>query len=257
MNNKKNLLIIPLVLLIMATLSCTRGSKDYSIRNDEYTKLGMPDHTKKWNTDDYGEANITLSTLRNEAPLSFPRKFSDKSGKVFNRLVSEENLSFVYDTTINLKIRAYMIMHYPRIIGEFENLYSYEEKGRLIYCEELIGIFEFNLSIQNKMLELSAIIDASDDVNLSGFKDGKLTVRHYYLEFISSLPAKITRPGFKSARGVDELFKAICESVNTNSFWMTAPDKAKMVSAIRSLTGITRSRALKKDLINTADSLSG
>lgn len=254
--NKRNFLLIPFILLGMTILSCNRTGKDYSLEKEKYVSLGMPDHTKKWNSDDYGEANITLGTLRNEAPLSFPRKYSKKSGEVFSRLVSEENISFVYDTTIPLKIRAYMIQHYPGITGEFEYLYSYEKEGKSVYGEELIEIIKFNLSIHNKMLELSGIIDKSDDESLSGFKDGKMIVRNYYVNFISSMHDKISKPGIKSARGIDELIRAILESVNTNALWMTTQDKAKMGLTLSKLGGMTQSKALKKDLIKTAGSLS-
>jgi len=61
---------------------------------EEYQKLGMPEHNKKWNADDYSEANITLGSLLMNNPLSLPREGSKKSGELFNRIINEENLSF-------------------------------------------------------------------------------------------------------------------------------------------------------------------
>lgn len=255
MNIKKNLLLIPVVLLIVAILSCNRGSKDYSIGNDEYTKLGMPDYKKTWNSDDYSEANITLSTLRDNTPLSLPGKLSKKSGEVFERIVNEENLEFAYDTTIPLKVRAYMIQHYPRIIGEAENFYSYEEKGKMVYCEEFIEILKFNLDIYHIMLDLSDIIDKSDDESLSGFKDGKNSVRYFYLKYITSLTGKVTRPEIIAAEGFKELISSVCESVNSNSEWMTAQDKATVAAALKSLAEKSGSKAIKNNLLNSISSL--
>lgn len=249
------LLLIASVFLIIATLSCSRRNKDYSFGKDEYKKLGMPDHRKKWNSDDYAEANITLGTLMEKSPLSLPRKSSKKSGEVFARFVNEENLAFAYDTAIPLKVRAYMIQHYPRIIGEAENLYLIEANGKMVYYEEYIEILKFNLNIYHIMLDLSDIIDKSDDESLSGFKDGKNSVRYFYLKFITSMTEKVARPEIISAEGFKELVISVCESVNSNSEWMSAPDKAAVAEALKSLAEKSGSKAIKNNLSNSISSL--
>lgn len=248
---RKKLILIASVFLIMATLSCSRGGKDHSIGNDEYTKLGMPDHRKKWNSDDYSDAYITLGTLMEKSPLSLPRKSSKKSGEVFARIVNEENLAFAYDTVIPLKVRAYMIQHYPRIIGEAENLYLIEAKGKMVYSEEFIEILKFNLNIYHIMLDLSDMIDKSDDESLSDFKEGKTSVRYFYIKYITSMVDKVTRPEIISAEGFKELISVVCESVNSNSEWMTAQDKAAVAAALKSLAEKSGSKAIKNNLLNS------
>jgi hypothetical protein len=255
MNLKKNVSHITIMFLLMAAISCNRTGKDYSIGNDEYKKLGMPDYNKKWNSDDYSEAIITLGTLHEKTPLTLPRKLSKKSGEVFKRIVNEENLSFATDTAIPLKIRAYMIQHYPRMIGEIEYLYSFEEEGKMVYREEFIGILKFNLVIYDIMLDLSKIIDKSDDESLSGFKDGKNMVRGFYLKYISSMTDKVSKPELQSAEGFEELTGTICKSVNLNSDWMTDQNKVDVAIVLRRLAEKTRSKAVKDNLLSSVNLL--
>ncbi|GEM_PF-1664335 len=252
---RNKLLLIASVFLILITLSCSRSGKDHSIGNDEYIKLGMPDYRKKWNSDDYAEANITLGTLREKTPLSLPRKSSKKSGEVFARIINVENLAFAYDTAIPLNVRAYMIQHYPRIIGEAENLYLVEAKGRIVYAEEYIEILKFNLNIYHIMLDLSDIIDKSDDESVAGFKDGKNSVRYFYMQYITSMTEKVISPEIVSSKGFKELISSVCESVNSNSGWMAAQDKTTVAAALRNLAEKSGSKAIRNTLMNSVNSL--
>jgi hypothetical protein len=105
------------------------------------------------------------------------------------------------------------------------------------------------------MLDLSEIIDKSDDESLSDFKDGKNSVRYFYLKYITSLTEKATRPEIMSAEGFKELIISVCESVNSNSEWMTAEDKGAVAAALKSLAEKSNSKAIKNNLLNSISSL--
>ncbi|HUX94916.1 MAG TPA: hypothetical protein VMV47_04220 [Bacteroidales bacterium] len=255
MKNKTCYLLIPSLIIYLSISSCNQIKKDYSLKTEDYIKLGMPDHSKKWTGDDYSEANITLSTLQMEAPLSLPRKNSRKSGEMFNRIVNEENISFVYDTAIPLKVRAFLIQHYPRIIGEVENIYSFEEKGKPVYKEELLDIKIFELTIHDKMLELAKIINESDDETLAGFKDGMKMVQYNYLKLIPRLMTELVKTDQYSEDDRIRLSKALTGSIMNSSYWLSASDKNTLKSGLTASSENCKSTIIKNNLMECSEAL--
>ncbi len=256
-SNQIKLILLSGLLIFLTILSCnTLFEKDYSMKPEEYQQYGMPDNKKTWTSDDYAGANITISTLNMKAPRSLPRSGSKKSGELFNRLTDEENLDFIYDTTAPLKVRAYLIQYYPRMISEIESMYSLEYKGKLYYREELLHLKAFKLLVHNKMLELGMIIDSSDDESLSDFKNGMRMVKNNYLAFVPELLDDMVKPEYKSADGLEKLSKAISASVIKNSVWMTPVDKNKLLSKFRSMEETLKSSRIKDNLMSSITELS-
>ena len=254
---KTRIYYLTITLVIIAiTGSCKQFGSDYSLENDAYVKLGMPDYKKKWSGDDYSEANITLSTLLMEAPLSLPRKNSKKSSQVFKRIVNEENIAFVYDTAVPLKVRAFLIQHYPRIIGEAENLYSYKNKGKLAYREELLDINIFQLTIHDRMLELARIINESDDETLTGFKVGMQNVKNNYLRLIPQIVKKISdNKEFKTSETL-QLSDALSRSLSANLIMLDRNEKTILIAEFNRTKDLTKSSQLKENLNNCIKLLS-
>lgn len=256
-SNQIKLILLSKLLIFLTIISCnTLFEKDYSMKPEEYQKYGMPDSKKTWTSDDYTGANITISTLNMNDPLSLPRSGSNKSGELFNRLTDEENLDFIYDTTAALKVRAYLIQYYPRMINEIESMYTLEHKGKLYYREELLRLKVFKLSVHNKMLDLGMIIDSSDDESLSDFKNGMRMVKDNYLNFVPALLDDMAKPEFSSADGLEELSKAISASVIKNSVWMTPIEKNELLSSFRSLEETLKSSKIKDNLMSSVTELS-
>ena len=256
-SNPIKLILLSQLLIFLTIISCnTLLEKDYSLKPEEYQKYGMPDSKKTWTSDEYTAANITISTLNMKAPRSLPRSGSKKSGELFNRLTDEENLDFIYDTTAPIKMRAFVIQHYPRMISEIESMYTLEYKGKLYYREELLRLKAFKLSAHNKMLELGMIIESSDDESLSDFKNGLRMVKNNYLIFVPGLLDDMVKPEFKSADGLEKLSKAVSASVLKNSVWMTPVEKNKLLSKFRSVEKTLKSSKIKDNLMSSVTELS-
>lgn len=227
-------LIISGFILILICSSCnTVFKRDHSLRPEEYQKLGMPDYKKVWTNDDYVSVNITLSSLKMNDPLSLPRKNSKKSGVLFKKMISEENLSFIYDTIFPLRVRAYAIQYYPRFQTEMEQMYTIEYKGKVYYVEELLDLNIFGLLVHDKMLELGWIIDRSDDPDVSGIKSGMQAVKYNYLKLIPRLLEGLVKTDIYSAEDLERLSKAVSASVIKNYEWMTPPDKSNLLSELK------------------------
>jgi hypothetical protein len=250
LNQTKQILFSGLLLYLTVTSCNTLFEKDYSLKPEEYQKLGMPDPKKVWTNDDYAGANITLSSLKMNDPLSLPRKNSRKSGEVFKRMVNEENLAFIYDTVSPLRTKAYAVQYFPRFQSEMEQMYTIEYKGRIYYAEELVDLHIFGLLVHDKMLELGWIIDRSDDEDISGIKSGLDAVKYNYLKLIPRLLDELVKQDIYSAEGCERLGKAVSASVIKNNVWMTPSDKAILVSEFMNIIDNPEVSGIKNNLEN-------
>lgn len=255
LNQTKKIFFSGLLFYFTLTSCNTSCEKDYSLKPQEYKKLGMPDNKKVWTSDDYTGANITLSTLKINSPLSLPKNNSKKSGELFKRIVNEENLDFIYDTTVALKIRAYLIQHYPLMVEEVEQMYTIEYKGKLYYREEILLLKGFKLLVYDKMLELAVMIERSDDESLSGFKDGMQNVKNYYLNYISYLLSEMGKTEFSFTDNLKSLSKEVSESVIRNSGWMTQSDKNKLLNELNNAIEIIGLSEIRNNMKNAFDVL--
>jgi len=232
-----NKLTLPAILLIitLSGIACnTLFDRDHSLKPEEYQKLGMPEYNKIWTDNDYIGCNITLSSLKIYDPLSFPRKNSKKSGLVFKRMVSTDNLNFIYDTISPLRLRAYTIQSYPRFQYEMEQMYTIEHKGKVYYDEELIDLHIFGIAVYDKMLELAGIIKRSDDDDVSSIKSGMDVVKYNYLKYIPGIMDELAKKDIYSEEGVNRLSKALSESLHRNIEWMSPADKSSLLTEMKS-----------------------
>lgn len=251
--NYRNFQLI-LISLLLAS-SCSLFEKDHTLRPEEYQKLGMPNYKKVWTNDDYVSANITLSSLKINDPLSLPRKNSKKSGELFKRMVNENNLSFIHDTTFPLRTRAYTIQYFTQFQTEMEQMYTIEYNGKIYYSEELLDLHIFGLAVHDRMLELGWIINKSDDEDVEGIKSGMQAVKYNYLKLIPRLLGELVKTDLYSAEGLERLSEAISSSLLNNTEWMTPAEKNNLVPEIKNAIERSGSADVKGNLESAVEVL--
>ena len=95
--------ILLLFVCIMALSSCGNdGPEDKSLSQEEYLNLGIPDPYKIWRSNDFALAHAVLENIKSTKPYNLPLKGSRKSGVVFDRMVSLENMDFLQDKSLHL-----------------------------------------------------------------------------------------------------------------------------------------------------------
>jgi len=251
MSGLKNTLVI-LFLIILVNGSCKREStNDLSLNSEEYSKLGMPDHNKIWINHDYSNANMTLSTIRINYPLSLPRKLSKKSGALFSRFINQENLSFVNDTTFPLHIRAYRIQSFESLQSEMGQIYSVEVNEEKYYNEEFIDLKIFGLFVHEKMLELAWAIMDSDDESDMGMQSGMQAVKYNYLKLIIRLLEEQDKLKEYPANGLDRLSNAVSVSIIKNQGWFLPDERKTIISQIEAAIEKSPTDYIKNNLIKT------
>ena len=220
---KNSVIILILVMLIIG--SCKKSKKDISFTEKEYQAMGMPDHKKLWASEAYIQALTTLSNIRLNNPLSFPRKHSKKSGAVFNNFVNKENLSFLNDTNLSLSDKAHMIKYFPGFIKDLTRMYTDELRTEQYYDEELIETYIFGLFINEKMLELAGkIMNSTEETNIN-VQSGLQAVLYGYLNLIVKILEEQVKSNVYKAKDLDRLSMEVSHSLIKNMEWIKPVDR--------------------------------
>jgi hypothetical protein len=76
------------------------AAADNSLTTAQYIAAGMPAIDKPWTLDQYDAVTAALQSVAKDDPTHLPRFMSPKSGDVFDRMISQENLKSFYDKSI-------------------------------------------------------------------------------------------------------------------------------------------------------------
>jgi hypothetical protein len=220
------------LLFIFVFLVCVVSCKkepDYSYPLEKYRELGMPDWNKAWTITDFGDVIGTLHNIKNTDPLSLPRKGSRKSGKLFEHIVSMDNLFFLKNDTLPLHEKAYRIRPYIHILNEFCNIYTDLSRKEQYYNEELINLFIFGISITQAMLDLAYQINESDDKVDISMQSGYPAIQYTYMATLSSALEKQRHFSLYHKKDLETLGDSIIHSIQRNKFWFdqTTADNIK------------------------------
>ena len=241
---------ITLIFLLALTIlnqSCNKSKEDHSFTVEEYKKLGMPDPSKNWETEEYRTANITLGSLKIKYPHSFPRKNSKKSGKLFNKFVDKNNLSFADNKGIPLRARAYMIQNYPRIQYELTTLYTNPDTTIKIqyYNEELIETYIFGLQIHGKMLDLAGLIMNSENEEEKSIQSGLSKVVYNYLKTILNIMKEQVKTDVYRKKDLERLSTEMLGSITHNIDWILPADKQTISAEMQKVIDQSSSDLIK------------
>ncbi len=213
----KNYLLFILVLLV-CMVSCNKKS-DYSYPLERYQELGMPDFNGAWKISEFGDVIGTLRDVQNNEPFSLPRKGSRKSGKLFEHMVSMDNLSFLNIDTLPLYEKAYRIQSFLQIQSEYIDIYTDLRHREQYYNEELIDFYIYGISITQKMLDLAYIINESDAPGDVGMQSGFPAIQYIHVTMLSDALNKQKNTSLYNAEDLETLGDSIALSLRRNMTW--------------------------------------
>lgn len=79
-------------------------ASDESLTSEEYLRLGLPAQDRDWSAEDMAKAEKILALLARKGYRKLPRYKSQRSGEVFARLTSPQNLDTLKDRTLPLNV---------------------------------------------------------------------------------------------------------------------------------------------------------
>ena len=248
----KSSLLFTLVLLV-CIVSCNKRS-DYSYPLEKYSELGMPDFSRAWKISEFGDVIGTLRDIQNNETFSLPRKDSRKSGKLFEHMVSMDNLSFLNIDTLPLYEKAYRIQSFLHIQSEYIDIYTDIRHREQYYNEELIDFYIYGISITQKMLDLAYKINESDAPGDVGMQSGFDAIQYIHVTMLSDALDKQKNTSLYNTEDLETLGDSIALSLRRNMTWFdsTAVEQIKQnMSVVIDSSSSDKIRNEYRDIINS------
>jgi hypothetical protein len=166
-----------------------------------------------------------------------PVSGSWKSGSVFSRILSRDNLSFLNDTSMPLHEKAYRIQAISAFTNELGRMYTDNFRKEQYYSNELIEIYIFEIWIKDRMLELADRIMNSSEPGDISMKSGRQAIINGYSALIISLLKNNNKERTFSARQLKKLDKELAGSIVRNISYLGTDARLDVAAEIESFTG--------------------
>ncbi len=253
----RNILAGMWLVLAIVAIACCSYKKDMSYTVTEYRKMGMPDPSVSWSKDEYAQALSVLRNLKLYGSLTMPKKFSNKSGIIFKRLLSQENMAFVDDTTLLARDKAFRIQHFSSFQAGMIGLYTYKVKDLRYYRDELVDLYIFGLLVHNNMLDLSEELNQSDNGTDKVLTAGSSFVIKEYSDLIMKILKEQLNSKIYRNKGLKRLSKSLTESLIQNWERLGSADKQKIIVEIRNVISKSSSKFIRTNYQQFLDVLQG
>lgn len=246
-----------LILLISVSLvSCIKVKKtDFSLTPSEYLELGMPHYDSIWSMNDYSNAFFAINKVKYDEPKALPTRDSKKSGVIFSRMISMDNLSFLQDETLPLWVKADKIKWFVNTLIELKVAYTIIGVETQYYNRELMDMDIFRVNVAQKMLDLGKEINESDDPSDVSMQGDYPHIQLMYLNILVELFEEQQRTSEYPEQTLELLADSLSTSVRRNMDWFDADASARIKQAMHSVMESTSSRKIKKDYKELSDIL--
>ena len=241
----KNILLLTLILSLCLTSCNTSKEPDYSLSLEEYYKLGMPEQEHVWNMEDYSNAFFVLNSLKYQTPKALPVRESDKSGLLFSRMISMDNMAFLEDVTLPLHAKADLIKWFVNTLMELKVAYTQPGKPEQYYVRELMDIDIFRLSVSHQMLALGQQINESEDPSDAAMASDYPQIQQMYLNLLSELFEKHQNASHIPLPTLELLSDSLSSSVSKNMHWFDEQARATMKQTLNAAVESTSSQTIK------------
>lgn len=234
-----------MLFILGVSFSCVNRSQDNSLTVEQYMKLGMPDPRTKWDMEDYTQANNVLAKIKWQRPLELPAKDSEKSGLLFDHMVSLEYLSFLQDSTLSLNAKAERISDFTRVYDHWMDIYTIPILSQNPYQREMLELRIFNLRMMEAMVNLMHEINESDDPADVGLQYGhKFIIENYLTSLHTDLKAQRSTPDFLEP-DQERLTDSIYASVMRNKEWMDSLTLSELTQSLHAVIDSTSSNYIR------------
>jgi hypothetical protein len=127
---------------------------DHSLTADEYLKLGMPAADRAWSGEEMGRAAKALATLAKDDAGKLPRYRSERSGVLFARMTSLQNLEIYHVKKLSLDLRMSPALAYFGATNDVLQLYVSSFMNGVTGDSELMELIGSDLRTAAVLLQL-------------------------------------------------------------------------------------------------------
>ena len=246
---KFNIFLVVIAFSIL--ISCkSEEIKDYSLELGQYREMGIADPGVAWDFEEIRIAHSSLSSIKWDKPFELPRKDSEKSGLLFDRMISLENMTFLDVDTLKLHEKAYYSLEFLKTMESWKELYTNPLWKIQYYQRELVDININEVRVTQVMMNIAEQIMVSEDPVDKMMREGVPTVKQNY---ISSLINALHRQKETSEfllEDIERMTDSLGASILRNREWLdaaSARDIKEQLDAIKDSTSsdYVRERYLK------------
>jgi len=242
----KHTLIIIFISTILISISCNRSrNRDYSLTLEEYKEMGIPDPKKVWDIAEVGIAIDVFSGMKWDKPYNLPRKGSKKSGVLFDRMISLENMQFLHNDTVNLRDKALLSLQFLQIFEKWKDVYTHPMWKRQYYNRELVDININEVRVTETMVELTKKVMASNDPSVAMLQQGVPQVK---MNYISSLINALNLQSYTSQfleKDLELLSDSLSATILRNKVWMDSISLDRLKKSMNVVLDSTSSEYVK------------
>ncbi|HLT71284.1 MAG TPA: hypothetical protein VKZ75_01470 [Cyclobacteriaceae bacterium] len=256
---KTNLIkhVFLIVFLVTYSFSCTERREDHSRSVEDYMTLGMPDPDSKWTMEDYKLAHNVLAKIKWEHPEELPVRDSEKSGALFEHMVSLEYLSFLQDTAMSLNAKAERISEFTRVYEYWIDVYTIPILQENPYQREIMDLQVFNLRLMEAMLNLAHKINKSEDPADVALQYGYESIRQNYLTSLSTGLKTQRRTSGLPDHEMEWMADSIYASISRNREWMDPGMRSELSQSLHSVIDSSKSDYIRNKYRTLEESLRG
>jgi len=207
----------------------------------------MPDYNSVWSMEDYSNAFYVLNTLKYQNLKALPSRDSEKSGVLFSRMISSDNLFFLQDEALPLWAKADMIKWFVNTLMELKVAYTTIGTERQYYVRELMDIDIFRVRVAQKMLDLGKKINESEDPSDIDMQSDYLQIQLMYLNILSELFELQQHTTQYPEQTLELLSDSLSVSVRRNMHWFEEDASALIKQEMLNVIESTSSRKIKSD----------
>jgi hypothetical protein len=131
-----------------------KAPRDESLTSEEYIRLGLAAPDRDWSGNDMVEAEKVLASLAQKGYRHLPRYQSERSGEVFARLTSPQNLDLFRNRSLPLDGRFPQTLNYLQAGNEIFKLYFSAYLKKEVRDSELVELMGAQFRTTAVLLEL-------------------------------------------------------------------------------------------------------
>lgn len=136
-------------------------ASDESLTTDAYVQLGLPAPSKEWSGNDLAKAAQVLTDLAQKGYRQLPRFESERSGEVFSRLISPQNLARYTSSSEPLATRLGQLVTAGHSLGRMFQTYLMAFNRKDVRDTDMVELVGVQLRCTVIMIKLASEFESS------------------------------------------------------------------------------------------------
>lgn len=246
-----------IVAVFVTFFSCKKVKyEDYSLELEQYRQMGVPDPIRVWDFDDIRTAHYSLAGIKWNKPYTLPRKDSKKSGLLFDRMITLENMTFLKNDTIKFHEKGYLSLEFLQLIENWKELYTNPAWKNQYYQRELVDLNINEVRVTQIMVDLTKKIMVSEDPIDMMMREGVPQVKENYVS--SLINALHTQKATSEVlqKDIERMSDSLSASIMRNTEWLDSASINKIRNSIHNIVDSTSLDYVKKRYQKVSEMLS-